>query len=295
MKYDKPPLTFERQVGRLKERGLIVDQPETAVQSLQTISYYRLSAYFLPFQEKPDQFNQGTRFEDILQLYEFGRRLRFIFLDAIEWIEVGFRTHLTYYLAHQKNFGVWGYAESGNFEPHFQHQAWLEKVRQDVSISKEIFVKHYFEKYENKDLPLWMMTEVISFNRLSTFFRFLNKKDRSCLAEEFYGLSSQVLASWLHALTYIRNVCAHHSRLWNRDLPVSPKIPRKEKHWTSYSKKVFNVVMVFKYLIPQSDRWSKFVRDLAALIESCPQIKLKAMGFPEDWNEILLNRGIKHK
>jgi len=290
MKYDKPPLTFDEQIDRLIERGLNVPNRALAVKTLQTVSYYRFSAYFLPFQKESDKFNDGVKFEDILQLYEFDRKLRLIFMDAIEWVEVAFRAHLTYYLAHQKSFGPWGYIDAANFEHHFDHRDWLDKMREDVRISKEIFVRHFLNKYsEHKDLPLWMVTEVISFNRLSRFYRFLKKEYRNDLAIQFYQLPSQVLASWLESLTYIRNLCAHHSRLWNRDLPVAPKIPRGDKQWESYSKKVFNIIMVFKNMIPQLDRWSKFVGDLSNLIDSNPQINLKAMGFPENWNEVLLD------
>ena len=174
MKYDKPPLTFDQQIDRLIERGLQIPNRSLAVKTLQAISYYRFSAYFLPFQKEQNKFNDGTKFEDILQLYEFDRKLRLIFLDAIEWVEVGFRTHLTYYLAHQKFFGPLGYISAANFEKHFKHQEWLSKVKDDIGISKEVFVRHFFDKYsEPKDLPIWMMTEVISLNRLSIFFRFL--------------------------------------------------------------------------------------------------------------------------
>lgn len=107
MKYDKPPLTFDQQVDRLSERGLQVPNRNLTVKILQAISYYRFSAYFLPFQKEPNKFNDGTKFEDILQLYAFDRKLRLIFLDAIEWVEVSFRTHLTYFLAHQNSFGPW--------------------------------------------------------------------------------------------------------------------------------------------------------------------------------------------
>ena len=71
MQYNKPPLTLDQQVDRLIERGLQVPNHNLAVKTLQAISYYRLSAYFLPFQKEPNKFNDGTKFEDILQLYEF--------------------------------------------------------------------------------------------------------------------------------------------------------------------------------------------------------------------------------
>ena len=157
MKYDKHPLTFDQQIDRLIERGLSVPNRPFAVKTLQTISYYRLSAYFLPFQKESNKFNKDTKFEDIFQLYEFDRRLRLIFMDAIEWVEVGFRTHLTYYLAHQKDFGPWGYINTANFEQHFDHRDWLNKVREDARISKEVFVRHFFDRYSRTSVTVTRM------------------------------------------------------------------------------------------------------------------------------------------
>jgi len=288
MRYDKPPLTFDQQLDRLIKRGLNVRNRKLALKTLQAISYYRLSAYFIPFQESPDTFKNGASFEDILRLYEFDRHLRLIFIDALEWVEVAFRTHLTYYLSHQKSFKLWGYLDPSQFAAHFEHEKWLKKIKIDVENSREVFVKDFFETYNQKNLPIWMLTEVISFGKLSQFYRYIKKEYRNEIAEQFYNLSPHVLASWLQSLTFIRNTCAHHCRLWNRDLPVAPKIPRGEKHWLSNSKTIFNIVMVFKNMISQSDRWSKFIGDLSHLIDSNPQINLKAMGFPENWNEILL-------
>jgi len=285
-KYNKPALTFAEQVDLVLSRGLLVYDRAKAEQTFDQINYYRLSAYFLPFQSLPNQFNAGTTFEDVLNLYEFDRELRITFLDALERIEVAFRTHLTYYLAHQKDFGKWGYLDSNYFEKHFDHSQWLGKVQEDIRYSKEIFVQHFFEKYgkQHSDLPLWMMTEVISFGRLAGFYRHLRKDYRLAIAENFYGVSSHVLSSWLQSLTFIRNLCAHHSRLWNRDLPVAPKIPRGEKHWESSGKRIFNIMMVFRNMLPKS-QWDILAIKLKTLLLKDPIRDFKLMGFSDKWQE----------
>lgn len=106
MKYTKPPLTYEQQVTLLKERGLIIDDEIRAERLLSHISYYRLSAYMLPFRKLDggnylDQFKEGTSWDDVYNLYLFDRKLRLLVFDAIERIEVSIRTQITYQLSHK--------------------------------------------------------------------------------------------------------------------------------------------------------------------------------------------------
>lgn len=74
--YTKVPLSFQDQLVLLKSRGLEVPNESKALSYLQEISYYRLSAYFLPYQSTKDQFDPGTTFEQILDTYTFDRELR---------------------------------------------------------------------------------------------------------------------------------------------------------------------------------------------------------------------------
>ena len=86
--YNKRPLSFEGQLDLLKSRGLTIDYGAKALSYLQEISYYRLSAYFLPYQQTKDNFNQGTTFEQIMQTYSFDRDLRLLIFDCIERVEI---------------------------------------------------------------------------------------------------------------------------------------------------------------------------------------------------------------
>ena len=106
--YKKPWLTFEEQADLLiVERGLVADRDDL-IAHLANVGYYRLSGYWFIFKRKPEadkegekdeRFVEGTTFDQIWKLYTFDRQFRLIVLDAIERVEVYFRTQLAYELA----------------------------------------------------------------------------------------------------------------------------------------------------------------------------------------------------
>lgn len=84
-----------------------------AIQKLQHISYYRLSAYFLPFQATKDRFDEGTTFESIIDVYHFDRELRILTFNAIEKIEIFLRTSIAYNFS--KDYDAFGYSDQKIF------------------------------------------------------------------------------------------------------------------------------------------------------------------------------------
>jgi len=289
MAYDKPPLTFEQQVDLLMQRGLEIADSGQAANTLSHINYYRLSAYFLPFQSEKDCFDPEARWEDILSLYEFDRRLCLWLTEVLADVEIGIRTQMAYYLAHQ--YGPFGYIEPAKFSHDFRHGQWLTRVRENVRRSHETFVKHFKAKYAGEnDLPVWMVCEVISFGQISQLYRGLRRHDRQSIAREVYGMDQRVPYSWIHSLVYVRNLCAHHSRIWNRTLAIQPRKPGGSRLWHPVrNDKVFCVLLVCKGLVRMKERWEQFLANLVALIREYPQVDLRRMGFPENWQRILKN------
>ena len=142
--YTKSPLTFEQQLQQLKNRGLIIENDGFALSQLRTISYYRLSAYWYPFRKIEqggtiaDDFEEGTHFDEVMTLYEFDRRLRLLVMDAIERVEVCVRTLFAYQVGHK--YGTFGHNEAANFHPGFDHAPWLEKLEDETSRSRDVFI-----------------------------------------------------------------------------------------------------------------------------------------------------------
>src|ERR1700722_9774263 len=153
MRYSKPALTYEEQYDLIVSRGLVVEDRLRLIRWLKHISYYRLSAYFIPF-KTGDKFNQGATFDQVAGVYIFDRKLRLILLDAVERIEVALRTDLTYEITHAH--GPFGHTDPKNFDPAFDHEEIMNEVREAESDSRETFISHYRSKYTKEEhLPLW--------------------------------------------------------------------------------------------------------------------------------------------
>lgn len=289
MKYTKPPLTFEDQAAQLISRGLITDST-TLVNTLQNINYYRLSGYLYPFRQPDDTYKSGTTLELILERYEFDRRLRLIILDAIEYIENAVRTDLTYHFSH--HYGAFDYTNSINF-PHVtptDHQAFLERIKQESDRSQEVFVKHFRNKYGDSHnyLPLWMVVEIMSMGSLLTFYRGVDKNIKRIVSNK-YNMPYVVFHSWLRSLNGIRNMCAHHARIWNRVLGYPPMIPRKRKHpeWHEpiniQGDRIFTILTIIQYLLKYIAPGSKWKECLIDLLHDYPNIPQRSMGLPDNW------------
>lgn len=298
--YSKPPLLFSQQIERLQGKGMGFSNADHALEQLQGISYYRLSAYWFPFRVRDklsnvtNQFEADTCFDSVIALYEFDRNLRALLLDAIERAEVAVRTQFTYHLGHA--YGAFAHIDSNNFHPTFNHQRWLQKLENETSRSSDEFINHYKNKYDGfPTIPIWMLTEVISLGALSFGYHGLinNQKtgieDKKAIAQHF-NLHHKRLGDWLHTLTYIRNICAHHSRLWNRELSIKPdKV--KEKLWqpplTPKNNRIFYILLMLRHLlraIGNGDDWANSINELLTPIAEHKRWRA-AMGLPENWRE----------
>lgn len=291
--YIKPALSFHDQVTQLSTRGLVIGDTAAAEQKLANISYYRLSAYWYPFRQLTNgdisqSFRAGASFDDAVALYEFDRKLRTLLMDAIERVEIAVRTQVTYVMAHR--YGAFAHTNPQNFHDGFSHADWLTKIDTETSRSQEAFIEHYRDKYDGfPALPIWMLTEVLSLGTLSRLYHGLKNEDRAEVSNKF-DLHYRKLGGWLHALTYVRNVCAHHGRIWNRELAIRSTRDR-DAVWnppiTPTNSRIFYILLILRYLLRETgngDMWAAECNDLLRPIVNNP-LWLVAMGFPDDWED----------
>ncbi len=288
-KYNKPPLSYDKQLNLLASRGLIFADRLKAEKFLSQVNYYRFSAYCLPFELKRHQFHSGITFERIQQLYEFDRRLRFLIDEALEVIEISVRSAISYYLACK--YGAFVHEDAKNFFDKSKHAEWITKIHDETTRSKETFIEHYAKKYDGfPQLPLWMAIEVISFGALSQLYHNLLRDDQISLAK-VAGYHSTVLSSWLHTFTYIRNMCAHHSRIWNRELSIAMVVPKQGSWHDINTKRVGSVVFAinnFLSKLPIEQRirneWHAEMNTLLNQPVNIPKF-YEVMGFRDNWKD----------
>lgn len=300
--YCKPALTLDEQIDLLTSRGLIIPDRDKARHYLRYIGYYRLSGYFLTFQQnspevKPHTFKEGITFRDILDIYILDRELRLLVMDAIERIEVAFRACISNTMS--ENHGPHWFMDPCHFVPRFKHAELLDKIKRETCHAshaagsepknhprRELFIQHYYETYCHPELPpSWMVVEVMSLGTLSTIFASLISRDMQKEICRSFRINHLVMESWLHTLTYLRNLCAHHARLWNRQFSIKPLVMRayeqqlRRNHTFCAQAAMLYVLM---YIIADGSKWQ---HRLADLLKKYPAIDIGAMGFKPDWQE----------
>lgn len=291
MKYTKPPLTFEKQADLLLERGMEGDRRQI-IERLSVVNYYRLSGYWHPFRESADcdAFKPGTCFENIWRRYTFDRRLRLIVMDAVERIEVAVRTQLAYHHSHLDG-NPFSFVENPSHLPELTSEdraRFLEDLKRDAQNSKETFAEHFRKKYGDSHsyMPVWMSCEVMTFGGMLTFYRGSSVEIQKKISY-FFSVTEEVFNSWLLTLNVIRNICAHHGRLWNRELGVKPKIPRKDPRWHQpvevTNHRIFSVLSICKFCLDKIAPQSQWPTRLKQMLSDYPEIPLGNMGFPTEW------------
>lgn len=182
----------------------------------------------------------------------------------------------------------------------------INKLKEENSRSDEEFIKAFNRNYSDPFPPACMILEISSFGNLSSIYNNLKPGHDKREIANYFGVDDSTFASWLHSFTYVRNLCAHHSRLWNKKLGISPKLPLKPRfHFISVStlsnpkegqppllvnNKPYFLLCMIIYLLNIINPKNTFRTKLFRLFKKYPAVDVKAMGFPEGWeSEIIWN------
>lgn len=308
--YTKPHLSFDAQVQLLKSRGMAIDDPDRAAEQLSVVGYYRLSGYWYPYRrqlgpaQRADQFVEGTTFATVVRLYDTDRRLKLHVLDAIERVEIALRVMMGYTLGQR---GAYAHLNRANLDGQFtrsngtrpsKYDEWLTKLLGAQARSSEEFIVHFQQKYDGR-LPVWVVTEIMDFGSAAHLYRGLKAADRNVIARDLdvvdhVGLGNgHTLGNWLRVLNYVRNTCAHHSRLWNRhmvnkiaarQLAIIPELQHLSHSDMSHNR-VYSTLCILAFLLERVGQgdWVTPLRELLAVeVPACGR-SLAELGFPEGW------------
>lgn len=297
MIYTKVPLTIAQQIEQLKHRGLTISDEELAHHFLSQIGYYRLAGYWWPMQsDKANHvFKLNSRFENVIALYNFDRELRLLIFDVIERIEIALRTKLIYHLSHE--FDPWWFQDTRHFISTIELVKSLANLEKELERSKDIFIKEHRKKYKADERfpPAWKTLEITSFGTLSKLYGNLrpNVRSKDIIAAEFKTVNHTFLPSWLQSIAQIRNICAHHGRLWNKNLPGKPNLlPKPPASWLVHHVPAANEhhmlyihLCCMKYLLDVVSPGHHYAQKLSDLFGKFTNVDLKALGIPAEWKQ----------
>ena len=322
VEYAKPWLSLDDQVSKLQSRGVQIEERTNAVALLRRVGYYRLTGYLYTFRESTftvdsdgqprlhifNHYKPGTSLEHASRLIDFDRELRMLVLDGIERIEVSLRMQVGYILgqvspfAHQHKSTFVSAFTDENIDPQTdtltsRHAQWLQRVDARRTDSDEAFVTHFRTKYDDQ-MPIWALTEILEMGHLGRLYAGLNNSLATEIAQAYGAPTKKLMTSWISSLNYVRNVSAHHARLFNRKLVAAPGRPKPGlvpaldhlRDETS-AKSVFglyNALAIMAYLLKSIDtdsQWPQRVIDLVANFPERPGFTISTMGIPTGWTQ----------
>jgi abortive infection bacteriophage resistance protein len=286
--YTKPALSYADQLQQVKKRGLIIPDEAEFLRLVELKSYYRLSGYWYPLLRDHQQhiFKPGANFTTAMQIYQFDRDLRQLVINEMEKIEIAIRAKMIYIYSH--SFGPFWYNNPNLFKENEKHTQIITKITAEYKRSDADFIRAFKLKYTDPLPPAWTAFEIISFGALSMLYQHLKPGKSKRKLANWFGLDDKSFASWLHTLVYVRNICAHHSRLWNRVIRIQPSPPKSPAYqWLNNTNvpndRIYIVLSGIIYLLHSLDNGHSLVKDFKALLTKYPNIDPHAMGFPAGW------------
>ncbi len=214
--YDKDHLSISQQISKLQQKKLIFHDKSYAYDTLQYIAYYRLSGYLHHFyiDSVKSAFIDNVYFHDVIKLYGFDKKLRLLILDAIETIEIALRSIITLNISQDNKFAFdndtifyMGAKNLDNFHDS-RHTCWHR--------SKEPFVQHFNQKYVKP--PVWVEVETWSMGTIRDYITSVKADYLNPISRRIGSIDNKRLVNWIRCFAHIRNISAHHSRLWNKNL-----------------------------------------------------------------------------
>ena len=294
MSCSKQAKTYPEQLEILKSRGLLVPDEARALHCLEHHNYYRLSAYRFPLTVagNPDQFLPGVTFENLWDVYHFDRTLRSLVSEAVKRVEISVRSRWAYVLGH--TYGPQAYENAAYFHNPRRHTESLAKLDGELDRSDEVFVGHYRTDYRMPRPPIWVACEVMSFGLLSRFYENIKlDRDRKAISTT-YGLPPDILKSLLEHCAYIRNLCAHHARLWNRSFTITVTLPYSTPAAVvpnlhrAEDRRLYNTLVLLDHMVRVIEPGSHWPRRLMSHILTLRPDFHSHMGFPANWQELPL-------
>lgn len=295
--YVKPALTYQQQIAHLRRNGMEIADEMHAEYWLRHVSYYRLSAYWLYFEfEKGTEgprFRPGTTFEAITALYDFDRILRRLTMRGTEHVEVALRGSWAYHMGHQGNGH--SYTDASLYSDRKEYHYNLAKLTAETGRSRETYIKHYRNAYDSPPLPpVWMAAEMMSFGQLSRWYsNIADRALRNRIAQPL-GLPETVLVPLIRHVTDIRNICAHHGRLWNRGFLQPPRLAQNpnslalslDRNANQAPAKLYNGLTMIAHVVRTVCPDSNWAADIQDHITTLPVNDFAAMGFPANWTTL---------
>ena len=297
MEFNKTPLTLGEQIELLKLKGISFEDDAFARRVLTHVNYHRLQAYCFPFEivgrenigKSSHSLISSKSFKNVFKLYTFDRSLRLLLLEAIEIIEIALRAHFVQVLV--EKYGSHAYLKPDIFYRQDIHANCIASLDKQLLRTNEALVNNYRAAYKKPPYPpIWVAIELLTLGGLSRWLENNKKRqDRQAVAQKL-NLDEVVARSFSHHLTHVRNICAHHGRIWNRKFTLTMRLPSNPVSLSSQfnknsfdQRKVFNTLVILCWCVKTIDPETTWPARLKALLKTRSENELELIGAVYGW------------
>ena len=293
--YSKPYLSVAQLIQKLKNSGMEIYSHEEAEKAFNTIGYYRLKGYcHHKFDNTTNQYIVGTNLSDVIRLYDFDTKISHLIFEYISQIEVALRVRLVN--AFQPTQDAVALNDPSFFKNKEHYWKYQGAIASEIARSSDGFIAHNFDNHDGA-IPIWAAVEIMSFGTLSKMIKNLKSGQNSVLSSiiqnykyknsngQLINPSKDMFTSWIQAVSVMRNICAHNSRIYNRTITSTPQlihtdciVPQPRFNG------LYQIMLAMKYLRPNDESWNIFVGNFKALLNQYSNVcELNRINFPKDW------------
>ena len=301
--YTKQPMPIHDFANLLIARNLVADY-DKLLHALRTVGYFRLTGYLYPFRlPNSDDYQHGTTLEKLWTIYTFDRKLRLVTLDALARIEIAVRALIVNGHTSQFPTDPLAYLNSASL-PGLKPQRHLDLLNAIAKATRnakdEPDIRHLAIEYGIVNHPpVWNVMEHSPFGIVTLFYEGLDSKVKQQVSNAFY-IQPNAFSGVLMTLKNARNICAHHSRLWN--CHIRSRVSQTLGAWTelqplreSLSRQttmnyttVFSLLSICAFCIKCVHPQSQWKERCKSLLKEADPFILKGMGVPSDWQKLSL-------
>ncbi len=300
--------TIDEQINILKEKGLIIEDIDTAKDILLRENYFFINGYriLLMNSYKDKTFVPGATFRELYSIFLFDRYFRNILFKNLMIIENQLKSVISYQLS--KKYGVRDkdYLNLKNFTSDKtkirKAKDVIEKMKRQIRLngSHHMATMHYINNYGY--IPLWVLVKVLSFGIICEVYSILKYEDQLAIADIF-KVNVDYLNNFLPILSNYRNLCAHEDIVYEHRTEKSINdniyheklnIPKMDNEYIYGKNDIFSVLIILKYLLREQDfrlmmkEIEYEINRLDGAIDSIPIEKiLDRMGIPSNYMELI--------
>lgn len=310
--------TYTEQIQILKDRNLVIYDCAATRRILQRGNYYNIiNGYkdlFLDTNMNGELFKSGTKFEEIVALFKFDKKLKKIFLDRLLKMENAIKSVIAYEFS--KSYGADNYLLFNNFDSLIhtntkkknidkrleQIHSLIAEMQKTIAhaCDKKKYINHYL--IQHGYVPLWVLVNAVSFGVVSKFYGLMKQKEKIEVSKAF-NVQYQELDNYIKIMSFYRNICAHDEKMYDEKEEITAipdtkyhailNIPKNKGRYTQGKNDLFSLYITLKVLMSNSE-FAELKSDIYAIVKSLKlelvtinmNDVLNKMGFPKNWRAI---------